>query len=103
MMILRWLMLTFCLSLMAIFSVAPTDVAAQPMDGPGATTELSCSFAMAKGEAGQKCQVPFPQGYLVAHITGTKKPWTTISKGGRLVCRFDEQGTDWKTEITGRL
>ncbi len=59
------------------------------------------ALPMANGEARQISQVPFPQGYLVAQIPGTKKPWTTLAKGGRLVCRFDEKGTDWKTKITG--
>jgi hypothetical protein len=89
MMIVRWLTLTFFLCLAAIVSVAHAKVAAQPMEDPGATTELSSHFAMANGEAGQICQVPFPQGCLVAQIPGMKKPWATISKGSRLVCCFD--------------
>lgn len=97
----RVLPLTFFLALLAAFEVAPAEVAAQPMDDPGATTELTCSFGMAKGESGQTCQVPFPQGCLVAHIPGTKKPWTTISKGGTTLCKFDDKATDWKTRITG--
>ena len=101
MMSIRLLTLTFFLSLLAVFGVAPTEVTAQPMDDPGATTELSCSFGMAKGESGQTCQVPFPQGCLVAHIPGTKKHWSTISKGGTTVCKFDDKTTDWKTRITG--
>jgi hypothetical protein len=88
-------------SLLAAFGVPPVEVSAQPMDDPGATTELSCSFGMAKGEAGQTCEVPFPQGCLVAHIPGTKKPWATISKGGATLCRFDDKATDWRTRITG--
>ena len=47
------------------------------------------------------CQVPIPAGCLVAHTPGTTKPWTTISKGGKTFCRFDEKQTDWKTKITG--
>ena len=35
---------------------------AQPMDDSLATTEQSCSFGMAKGEATQNCRVPFPTG-----------------------------------------
>jgi hypothetical protein len=66
-----------------------------------ATTEQSCSFGMAKGEASHQCQVPIPGGCLVAHVPGTDKPWTTISKGGKTFCRFDEKATDWKTKITG--
>jgi hypothetical protein len=62
---------------------------------------LSCSFAMGKDETAYPCRVPFPQGCLVANIPGTNQPWTTISKGGRLLCRFDEKETDWKTKITG--
>ena len=74
---------------------------AQPMDDSYATTEQSCSFGMAKGEASQSCHVPFPTGCLVANIPGTDKPWTTISKGGQTFCRFDDKSTDWKTKITG--
>ena len=79
-----------------------TDYAsAQPVDESHATTEQSCSFGMGKGEASQSCAVPFPAGCRVAHAPGSMKPWTTISKGGRLMCRFDEKRTDWKTKITG--
>jgi len=74
---------------------------AQPMDDSHATTEQSCSFGMAKGEASQTCHIPFPTGCLVADIPGTGKPWTTISKGGKTFCRFDDKATDWKTKITG--
>src|SRR5574342_1124593 len=75
-------------------------VAQMPSDFP-ATTEQSCSFGMAKGEPSQRCQVPVPAGCLVANTPGTNKPWTTISKGGKTCCRFDEKATDWKTKITG--
>lgn len=79
----------------------PTEAMAQaPFDFP-ATTEQSCSFGMAKGERSQQCQVPIPESCLVAKAPGTKKPWTTISKGGKTVCRFDDKKTDWKTKITG--
>jgi hypothetical protein len=74
---------------------------AQSMDDSHATTEQSCNFGMAKGEASQSCRVPFPTGCLVANIPGTDKPWTTISKGGNTFCRFDDHTTDWKTKITG--
>src|SRR5688572_24665465 len=74
---------------------------AQPVDDSHATTEQSCSFGMAQGEAVQRCDVPFPIGCLVASIPGTEKPWTTISKGGKTSCRFDDKFTDWKTKITG--
>ena len=78
-----------------------TDPGAQmPSEFP-ATTEQACSFGMAKGEASHSCQVPIPAGCLVANTPGTTKPWTTISKGGKTVCRFDEKKTDWKTNITG--
>ena len=76
-------------------------VHAQPMDDSHVTTEQSCSFGMAKGEVSQSCHVPFPVGCLVANIPGTDKPWTTISKGGKTFCRFDDKTTDWKTKITG--
>ena len=74
---------------------------AQPMDDSQATTEQSCSFGMAKGEASQSCHVPFPIGCFVADIPGTGIPWTIISKGGKTFCRFDDKATDWKTKITG--
>ena len=76
-------------------------VHAQPVNDSHATTEQSCSFGMAKGEASQNCHVPFPTGCLVANIPGTGTPWTTISKGGKTLCRFDGTATDWKTKITG--
>ncbi len=78
-----------------------SNTSAQDQEDSGATTELSCSFTMEKGDTGCPCHVPFPQGCLVASIPGTKHPWTTISKGGRVQCRFDEKETDWKTKITG--
>jgi hypothetical protein len=56
---------------------------------------------MAKDEPSHRCQIPIPAGCLVAHVPGTNKPWTTISKGGKTFCRFDEKQTDWKTKITG--
>jgi hypothetical protein len=90
----------FILLLLVLF--APSlGTKAQETEDSGATTELSCSFSMEKGDTGRRCYVPFPQGCLVASIPGTKQPWTTISKGGRLNCRFDEMGTDWKTKIAG--
>ncbi|SLM48292.1 conserved protein of unknown function [Nitrospira japonica] len=79
---------------------APPAAAQSPSDFT-ATTEQSCSFGMAKGEASQHCQVPIPAGCLVARIPGTTKPWTTISKGGKMTCQFQEKQTDWKTKITG--
>ena len=75
--------------------------AAQPLSDSTATTEFSCNFGMAKGEARQSCNVPFPKGCVVAHFPGTTKPWTNISKGGATSCRFNEKETDWKTRITG--
>lgn len=89
-------------ALLALFGLAalePSQAAAQ--EQYSATTEQSCSFGMAKGEASHQCQVPMPAGCLVAHVPGTTKPWTTISKGGKTFCRFDEKTTDWKTKITG--
>lgn len=83
----------------SLLSIEP--VSAQPLHESTATTEQSCSFGMGKGEASQRCVVPFPAGCRVAHTPGSSKPWTTISKAGRLLCRFDEKGTDWKTKITG--
>ena len=94
----RW----FSLLLMFIGLWSLSEAAqAQPMDDSHATTEQFCSFGMAKGEASQSCHVPFPTGCLVANVPGTGKPWTTISKGGKTFCRFDDKATDWKTKITG--
>ena len=91
-----------CMLLIAIglwsFSAAAQ---AQSLSESTATTEQSCSFGMAKGEASQSCHVPFPTGCLVANVPDTDKPWTTISKGGKTFCRFDDKATDWKTKITG--
>ncbi len=84
-----------------LFCFAPSESQAQPLHESTATTERSCSFGMDKGEASQHCLVPIPVGCLVANIPGEKKPWTTISKGGKTFCRFDEKSTDWKTKITG--
>ena len=88
------------LMLIGMCSVLET-ARAQPMEYSRATTEQACSFGMAKGEASQSCHVPFPPGCLVANVPGTGKPWTTISKGGKTFCRFDDKATDWKTKITG--
>lgn len=88
-------------TLLGFSSLQRSDAAAQDFSDFSATTEQSCSFGMAKGEPSQHCQVPIPTGCLVAHIPGTTKPWTTISKGGKTICRFDEKATDWKTKITG--
>jgi hypothetical protein len=79
----------------------PEGARAQTLSESTATTEQSCSFGMAKGEASQSCHVPFPTGCLVANSPETDKPWTTISKGGKTFCRFDDKATDWKTKITG--
>jgi hypothetical protein len=81
--------------------LASASASAQPVDESHATTEQSCSFGMDKGEPSHTCAVPFPQGCRVANAPGTSTPWTTISKAGRLVCRFDEKRTDWKTKIIG--
>ena len=79
----------------------PDDAFTQPVEESRATTEQSCSFGMGKGEASQTCAVPFPAGCRVAQAPGSTKPWTTISKGGKVTCRFNEKQTDWKTKITG--
>ena len=94
----RWSFLL--LMFIGLWSVAD-KAHAQPMDDSYATTEQSCSFGMEKGEASQRCHIPFPTGCLVAHVPGADKPWTTISKGGNTFCRFDEKASDWKTRITG--
>lgn len=90
-----------CLVLAGAGTFRPSDTKAQNLYDFSATTEQSCSFGMAKGEASHQCQVPIPGGCLVANVPGTDKPWTTISKGGKTFCRFDEKATDWKTKITG--
>jgi hypothetical protein len=95
------LTLAGCVSVIAFVGASPPEISAQPLEDPGATTELSCAFTMMQGQDGLECRVPFPQGCQVAHIPETNKPWTTISKGGRVSCRFDEKQTDWKTTITG--
>jgi hypothetical protein len=74
---------------------------AQPADDYSATTEHSCSFGMAQGEPGQRCEVPFPRGCVVVNFPGTTKPWISVSKAGRTFCRFDTKASDWKTKITG--
>ena len=97
-------MMTRCVFLLLMLigvSGLSEAVHAQALDDSHATTEQSCSFGMAKGEAAQSCHVPFPTGCLVTHIPGTDRPWTTISKGGKTLCRFDGTATDWKTKITG--
>jgi len=91
----------FMLLMLIVLSALPGAAHAQPMDYSSATTEQSCSFGMAKGEGSQSCLIHIPTGCLVAHIPGTTKPWTTISKGGKTSCRFDDRATDWKTKITG--
>lgn len=73
---------------------------AQPMGG-NATTESVCNFGMAKGEHSQRCEVPIPQRCKVAKFPDTDKQWTNVSKGGNVICRFDETQTDWKTRIVG--
>jgi hypothetical protein len=97
-----WPLILLLLLVMAGIHILFTETAlAQPIQESTATTEQFCSFGMGKGEPSQSCAVPFPAGCRVAHTPGSTKPWTTISNGGRLLCRFDEKGTDWKTKITG--
>ena len=91
-----WLLL-----IVGLLVTQPSSANAQAGADFPATTEQSCSFGMAKGEPSHQCQVPIPESCLVANAPGTKKPWTTISKGGKTFCRFDEKKTDWKTKITG--
>jgi len=87
--------------LFGLTMMQPSDAMAQATPDFPATTEQSCSFGMSKGEPSHQCEVPIPDGCLVASIPGTKKPWTTISKGGKTFCQFDEKHTNWKTKITG--
>ncbi|HEX9741364.1 MAG TPA: hypothetical protein VGA17_01070 [Nitrospiraceae bacterium] len=77
------------------------DLSPAPLSDSAATTEFNCSFGMDKGDAAQSCRVPIPSGCVVAHVPGTAKPWTNISKGGNTQCRFDGKKTDWKTRIIG--
>jgi len=72
-----------------------------PLSESVATTEFNCSFGMARGETQQTCQVPIPTGCVVANFPGSTRPWTSISKGGNTLCKFDDKATDWKTRITG--
>lgn len=88
----------------ALFIFAPVTGWTQVSPPPGdsfATTESSCNFGMGKGQSHGSCQVPIPDGCVVAHQPGGTKPWSSISKGGRTTCRFNEKETDWKTRITG--
>lgn len=96
-----WIVAGFLLFELGFATLAPSEAKAQDLYDSSVTTEQSCSFGMAKGEPSQHCQVPIPAGCLVAHAPGTNKPWTTISKGGKTFCRFDDKATDWKTKITG--
>ncbi|MSQ77773.1 MAG: hypothetical protein EXR97_04895 [Nitrospiraceae bacterium] len=72
-----------------------------PLADSTATTEFNCSFGMARGETQQTCQVHIPAGCIVAHFPGSTRPWTSISRGGNTLCKFDDKVTDWKTRITG--
>ena len=79
----------------------PVKAQTQMPEDVHVTTERSCSFIMQKGEAGQQCEVPLMQGCSVANFPGTKKPWTSISRGGKTTCRFDPKTTDWKSHVVG--
>ncbi|ULA63693.1 MAG: conserved exported protein of unknown function [Nitrospira sp.] len=99
---LRMRLLLLLLFALTGFQLCQVDTAsAQLIQESTATTEQSCSFGMDKGEPAHSCAVPFPPGCRVAQAPGSSKPWTTISTGGRLLCRFDDKQTDWKTKITG--
>ncbi|MDH4080184.1 MAG: hypothetical protein OEU68_10245 [Nitrospira sp.] len=100
-MVLQLYRLTTFISFVIFLTTIASSAVAQGPEGARATTELSCSFSMEKDETAEPCHVPFPKGCLVAQIPGTTQPWTSISKGGRLQCRFDEKKTDWKTNIVG--
>ncbi|MBI4002133.1 MAG: hypothetical protein HY348_10150 [Nitrospira defluvii] len=88
-------------TIIALCLVPDIGQAQAPTDS-SATTEQSCSFGMAKGDPTHQCQVPIPDGCVIAHFPGTKKPWTTVSKAGRTFCTFEDKTTDWKTRITGQ-
>jgi hypothetical protein len=100
-MTIRRMVFGFFVLLLLILLIPALDANTQGIEDFGATTELSCSFSMEKDETGHPCRVPFPQGCRVVSVPGTKQPWTTISKAGRLQCRFDRTETDWKTKIVG--
>ena len=100
----HWKAVTFSthVVLFAFFIGATTPAGATlSMNDSKATTESSCNFGMAKGQARGSCQVPIPDGCAVANQPGSTKPWSSISKGGHTACRFNEKDTDWKTRITG--
>ena len=82
-------------------NAADAALSPPPLSESAATTEFNCSFGMAKGEAQQTCQVPIPTGCVVANFPGSTRPWTSISRGGNTLCKFDDKATDWKTRITG--
>lgn len=94
----RWL---FPLFMLVVLWTLPNQAHAQSMDDIQATTEHSCSFGMGKNEPSQTCQVPVPEGCRIATLPGSAKPWTSVSKGGKTLCRFDDKRSDWKTTITG--
>jgi hypothetical protein len=106
---LEFLMGPFTLNLRRILVLLTTAACAFPftlqaaslLGDSTATTESSCNFGMAKGEARQSCRVPIPDGCVVAHQPGSTKPWSNISKGGNTTCRFSDKETDWKIRITG--
>lgn len=83
------------------FTAATSAEAPNVPSDPGATTESSCNFGMAKGQASGSCDVPVLAGCVVAKFPGSNKPWSSVSKGGNTTCRFDDKATDWKTRITG--
>jgi hypothetical protein len=88
--------------LFLLVMAVPSRLRAEPqLGGANATTESSCNFGMAKGQARGSCRVPIPDGCIVAHQPGGTKPWANISKGGNTVCRFNDKETDWTTRITG--
>lgn len=90
-----------CLLLALTAPALPGQAAAQAPSGPGATTESSCNFGMAKDQAKGSCEIPMLAGCVVARFPGSNRPWSSLSKGGSTTCRFDDKATDWKTKITG--
>ncbi len=96
-----YLLSALLMAAVGLIALNPSDVYAQDLYDFPATTEQSCSFGMDKGQPSHHCDIPIPLGCRVAHAPGTTKPWTTISKGGKTFCRFDEKQTDWKTKVTG--
>lgn len=89
------------LAVLLLWTILPVLATALAQPEPVNRTETNCNFGMAEGEAGRSCEIPIPSDCTVANFPGSSEPWTNIDKGGRTECRFDDDRTDWKTQITG--